>query len=63
MMTNSSILVVDDEKIVRESLTKWFREDGYQVAGAEDAAAALKQMQAKPESQTAQAKKEMSKLC
>lgn len=47
MTTNSSILVVDDEKIVRESLTKWFREDGYQVGGAEDAAAALKQMQAK----------------
>lgn len=47
MTNNSSILVVDDEKIVRESLTKWFREDGYQVGGAEDAAAALKQMQAK----------------
>lgn len=47
MNTNSSVLVVDDEKIVRESLTKWFREDGYQVGCAEDAAAALKQMQAK----------------
>ena len=24
-----SILIVDDEKVVRESLTKWFREDGF----------------------------------
>ena len=47
MMTNSSILVVDDEKIVRDSLMKWFREDGYEVGGAEDAAAALRQLQAK----------------
>ncbi len=42
-----SILVVDDEKVVRDSLTKWFKEDGYKVEGAENAAEALKKMQAK----------------
>jgi DNA-binding NtrC family response regulator len=48
MKTNNvSILVVDDERVVRESLTKWFREDGYQVESAENAAEALKKMQAK----------------
>jgi DNA-binding NtrC family response regulator len=40
------ILVVDDELIVRESLTKWFREDGYRVDAAELAATALKKLQA-----------------
>ncbi len=39
------ILVVDDELIVRESLTKWFREDGYRVDAAENAATALKKLQ------------------
>jgi DNA-binding NtrC family response regulator len=39
------ILVVDDELIVRDSLTKWFREDGYRVESAENAAAALKKLQ------------------
>lgn len=36
------ILVVDDEKIVRQSLLAWFREDGYDVDTAEDADAALR---------------------
>jgi DNA-binding NtrC family response regulator len=40
-----SILVVDDEKIVRDSLTKWFREDGYKVDSAANAVDALKKMQ------------------
>jgi DNA-binding NtrC family response regulator len=40
------ILVVDDELIVRESLTKWFREDGYRVDAAELAATALRKLQA-----------------
>jgi len=40
------VLVVDDEQIVRESLTKWFREDGYRVDAAENAAAALKKLHA-----------------
>ena len=39
------ILVVDDELIVRDSLTKWFREDGYRVDAAENAAAALRKLQ------------------
>jgi len=39
------ILVVDDELIVRESLTKWFREDGFRVDAAPDGSAALKKLQ------------------
>jgi DNA-binding NtrC family response regulator len=42
------ILVVDDELIVRESLSKWFREDGFRVDAAENAAAALRKLQAGP---------------
>jgi DNA-binding NtrC family response regulator len=42
------ILVVDDELIVRESLSKWFREDGFRVDAAENAAAALKKLQTGP---------------
>ncbi len=41
----TSILIVDDEQIVRESLTKWFRQDGYQVEAAENAIAAIKRME------------------
>ncbi|HXX65142.1 MAG TPA: sigma-54 dependent transcriptional regulator [Bacteroidota bacterium] len=40
------ILVVDDELIVRESLSKWFKEDGFRVDVAENAATALKKLQA-----------------
>jgi len=36
-----SILIVDDEESVRESLNLWFTEDGYQVACAENAKQAL----------------------
>ena len=43
-----SLLIIDDEKVVRESLTKWFREDGFIVGAAENAAEALKQLQARP---------------
>jgi DNA-binding NtrC family response regulator len=39
------ILVVDDELIVRESLSKWFAEDGYRVEAADNAACALKKLQ------------------
>jgi DNA-binding NtrC family response regulator len=42
------ILVVDDELIVRESLGKWFREDGFRVDVAENAAVALRKLQAGP---------------
>ncbi|MGA2264045.1 MAG: sigma-54 dependent transcriptional regulator [Acidobacteriota bacterium] len=46
MNNRTSILIVDDEQIVRESLTKWFIEDGFSVGAAEDAPAALRQLQA-----------------
>ncbi|MGD8780241.1 MAG: sigma-54 dependent transcriptional regulator [Ignavibacteria bacterium] len=42
-MNNShKILIVDDEKIVRESLMHWFQEDGYKVDTAVSGEAALK---------------------
>ncbi|MEK6754665.1 MAG: sigma-54 dependent transcriptional regulator [Bacteroidota bacterium] len=40
-----SILVVDDEQVVRDSLSKWFREDGFKVSAAANAAEALQQLQ------------------
>jgi DNA-binding NtrC family response regulator len=43
MKKSPKILVVDDEKIVRESLFHWFEDEGYSVDTAEDAVAALKQ--------------------
>jgi DNA-binding NtrC family response regulator len=46
MSPRTSILVVDDEKVVRDSLTKWFLEDGFKVGAAEDGNDALRQMQA-----------------
>ena len=45
MNTKNSILIVDDENIVRDSLSKWFHEDGFNVGTAENAAAALRQLQ------------------
>ena len=39
-----SILVVDDELSVRDSLTKWFKEDGYRTGAAADANEALKKL-------------------
>ncbi|MGE5432871.1 MAG: sigma-54-dependent transcriptional regulator [Syntrophomonadaceae bacterium] len=42
MKSKQSILIVDDEKIVRESLYHWFIEEGYDVDTAEDAEAALR---------------------
>ncbi len=38
------ILVVDDEEIVRESLSSWFEEDGYKVDSAKDAVEALNKL-------------------
>ncbi|MBP1657269.1 MAG: Response regulator [Bacteroidetes bacterium] len=40
-----NILVVDDEMIVRESLTKWFQEDGFHAEAVADGATALKKLQ------------------
>ncbi|MCX6161099.1 MAG: sigma-54 dependent transcriptional regulator [Ignavibacteriae bacterium] len=41
-MNKESILIVDDERIVRESLTHWFEEEGYTLSSAESGEAALK---------------------
>jgi DNA-binding NtrC family response regulator len=46
MSNCASILVVDDEATVRDSLRKWFLEDGFNVGAAENATEALRQMQA-----------------
>jgi DNA-binding NtrC family response regulator len=46
MSNQTSILLVDDEKIVRESLTKWFLEDGYRIGAAGNANEALRLLQA-----------------
>jgi DNA-binding NtrC family response regulator len=42
------ILVVDDEEIVRESLTGWLEEDGYSVATAPDGKGAIERVRAEP---------------
>ena len=47
MPAKAYLLVVDDELIVRDSLDKWFREEGYDVAVAENAHDALTKMSAK----------------
>jgi DNA-binding NtrC family response regulator len=47
MATKANLLVVDDELIVRDSLDKWFREEGYDVSVAESAHEALAKMAAK----------------
>ncbi len=44
----SSILIVDDELSVRDSLSKWFKEDGYRVGAAENANKALNLMNEGP---------------
>ena len=36
-----NILVVDDEEIVRDSLSSWLIDDGYEVAAAENGTKAL----------------------
>jgi DNA-binding NtrC family response regulator len=41
----ASILIVDDEFSVRDSLFNWFRKDGFQVETAENAAQVLKLLQ------------------
>ena len=44
MATKGNLLVVDDELIVRDSLDKWFREEGYDVTVADSAQDALTKM-------------------
>ena len=45
MNNKHSILIVDDEAIVRDSLSKWFTEDGFTIGTAENAPSALRQLQ------------------
>ena len=44
MTLQGRLLIVDDELSVRDSLAKWFHEEGYQVGTAEDANGALTRM-------------------
>ncbi|HEX9111899.1 MAG TPA: sigma-54 dependent transcriptional regulator [Terriglobales bacterium] len=44
MTAQGKLLIVDDELSVRDSLAKWFHEEGYQVGTAEDASGALTRM-------------------
>jgi two-component system response regulator AtoC len=41
MRKDVHILVVDDERVMRDSLSEWLREDGYEVVAVEDGAQAL----------------------
>jgi DNA-binding NtrC family response regulator len=42
--TQGKLLIVDDELSVRDSLGKWFREEGYEIGTAENASEALTRM-------------------
>jgi len=44
METQGKLLIVDDELSVRDSLGKWFREEGYEIGTAESASDALTRM-------------------
>src|SRR6266516_5824501 len=44
MSTQGKLLIVDDELSVRDSLGKWFREEGYEIGTAENAGEALTRM-------------------
>ncbi len=44
METHAKMLIVDDELSVRDSLGKWFREEGYEVGTAESASEGLTRM-------------------
>ena len=40
MSEEAKLLIVDDELSVRDSLGKWFREEGYVIGAAENASEA-----------------------
>lgn len=48
MKPRTSVLIVDDEKMVRDSLAEWLEETGYQVCSAEDGYEALKIINERP---------------
>ncbi|MCA9596523.1 MAG: sigma-54-dependent Fis family transcriptional regulator [Myxococcales bacterium] len=45
---SQSILIVDDEFSVRDSLFHWFKKEGFRAGAAEDGKAALKELSAQP---------------
>jgi len=45
---NERILIVDDEFSIRDSLSNWFRKDGYSVRGAESGEEALRLLEQEP---------------
>ncbi len=47
MARNISILIVDDEESVRDSLYNWFIEDGYDVGCTENAKQALSMLESR----------------
>ena len=48
MINKGRILIVDDEMTVRDSLSRWFRDDGYEVGTAEGANDALTRLAERP---------------
>ncbi len=44
MRKDVHILIVDDERVMRDSLSEWLREDGYEVVAVEDGAQALEKV-------------------
>ncbi len=44
MSEKGRLLIVDDEPVVRDSLSKWFAEEGYEVGAAESASEALRRL-------------------
>ena len=48
MTEQPRILIVDDEQIVRESLTNWLKEESYQVEAAENGTLALEKIRQFP---------------
>ena len=44
-MLENSVLIVDDEPIVRESIRDWLKDAGYQVATAESGEEALEMIE------------------
>ena len=48
MTEQPKILIVDDEQIVRESLTNWLKEESYQVEAAENGPLALEKIRQAP---------------
>jgi len=48
LTSQGNLLIVDDELSVRDSLAKWFHEEGYEIGTAEDANSALTRLAEKP---------------